>query len=377
MVRSLRALWNIDPGFRADNVLTFGLSLSPATNNASPQTIRTTVRQLNTQLNSAPGIRAASFSAGGSPLQGEDDLSFWIEGEPKPASPNEMHMTLVYRVEPAYLKAMGISLKRGRFFDDHDDETSPPVVVVDEIFANKFFPGTDPIGKRIRQGGYDPQTIIGIVGHVKQWGLDTDESQSLRAQLYEPFRQFPDNAMNQLFALGVVVLTDGSQSNQFDTIRRTIQAQDSQNVVFNPQTMNEAIAESLSERRFAMILLDSFAVLALLLAAIGLYGVISYLVGQRTQELGIRIALGAQRRDVLSLVLRDGIRMAAAGVGVGLLAALGLTRLLTKMVYGVSTTDPATFAVIAGLLIMVALLACLLPARRATKVDPLVALRYE
>jgi predicted permease len=378
MVRSLRALWQIDPGFRADNVLTFGLSLSPAIRSSNPQTIRATLRQMSAQLNSTPGIRAASFSAGGSPLQGEDDSFFWIEGEPKPASNSDAHASLVYRVEPAYLSAMGIPLKRGRFFDDHDIETSPSVVVVDEIFANKFFAGTDPIGKRIRQGDGDPQTIIGVVGHVKQWGLDTDESQSLRAQFYEPFRQFPDNAMSQTAGgMGVVVLTDGSQSNQFDAIRRGIQAQDIHNVVFNPQTMNEAIAQSLAERRFAMILLDAFALLALLLAAIGLYGVISYLVGQRIQELGIRIALGAQRKDVLSLVLRDGIRMAAAGVGVGLLAALGLTRLLAKMVYGVSPTDPATFALIAALLIMVALLASVVPAQRATKVDPLTALRCE
>lgn len=378
MVRSLRALWNIDPGFRADNVLTFGLSLPPATRDSSPQSIRATLRELSTHLNSTPGIRAVSFSAGGSPLQGEDDLFFWLDGQPKPASQSEMNMTLVYRVEPAYLNAMGIPLKQGRFFDEHDNETSQPVVVIDDVFANKFFPGADPIGKRIRQGDDEPQTIIGVVGHVKQWGLDSDESQSLRAELYEPFRQFPDNAMSRVAAgVGVVVLGDGSQSNQFDSIRKTIQNQNSENVVFTPQTMNEAIAESLAERRFAMILVDSFALLALMLASIGLYGVISYLVGQRTQELGIRIALGAQPRDVLSLVLVDGIKMALAGVAVGLAASLGLTRLLTKMVYGVSTTDPATFAVIAALLIMVALLACLVPARRATKVDPLTALRFE
>ncbi|HJZ83251.1 MAG TPA: FtsX-like permease family protein, partial [Pyrinomonadaceae bacterium] len=378
MVRSLRALWNVDPGFRADNVLTFGLSLSPATRKASPETIRSTLRQLSSQLNSTPGVVAASFSAGGSPLQGEDDLSFWIDGKPKPASQSEMSAALVYRVEPGYLKAMGIPLKQGRFFDDHDTETAQPVVVVDEIFANQFFPGENPIGKRIRQGGYDPQTIIGVAGHVKQWGLDTDESQSLRAELYEPFRQFPDPAMSGVAGgVGVVVLSDGSQSNQFDSIRRAIQAQNSEHVVFNPQTMNEAIAQSLSERRFAMILLDSFALLALLLASIGLYGVISYLVGERTQELGIRIALGAQRKDVLHLVLWDGIKMAVGGVAVGLVASLGLTRLLTGMMFGVSPRDPATFAVIAILLIAVALLACLVPARRATKVDPLTALRCE
>jgi predicted permease len=378
MVRSLRALWNVDPGFRPDNVLTFNLSLAPGTRDGDPKTIRNTVRQLSAELNSLPGIRAASFSAGGSPLQGEDDLSFWIDGRPKPASQSEMNMSLVYRVEPAYLTAMGIPLKKGRFFDDHDTETSQQVVVIDDVFAEKFFPGTDPIGQRICQDGYEPQTIVGIVGHVKQWGLDSDESQSLRAQIYEPFRQFPDNAMRGIATgVGVVVLGDGSVLGQFDSIRRTIQNQNNQNVVFTPQTMNEAIADSLSQRRFAMIVLDAFAVLALLLASIGLYGVISYLVGQRTQELGIRIALGAQRRHVLGLVLADGFKMAIGGVVVGLLASFALTRLLTKMVYGVSTTDPATFITISILLIVVALVACYLPARRATKVDPLVALRYE
>jgi len=273
---------------------------------------------------------------------------------------------------------MGIPLKRGRFFDNQDNEKSQPVVVVDEVLANKFFPGDDAIGKRIRQGDEAPQTIVGVVGHVKQWGLDSDEGQSLRAQLYEPFRQFPDDAMSGVAAgVGMVVRGDGSVSNQFDWVRRAIQNQNPENVVFTPQTMTEAIAQSLSERRFTMILLDSFAVLALLLAVIGLYGVISYLVGQRTQELGIRIALGAQRGDVLRLVLANGIKMVLLGVTAGLLASLGLTRLLTKMVYGVSTNDPATFAVIAVLLVIVALSACLIPARRATKIDPLIALRYE
>ena len=168
----------------------------------------------------------------------------------------------------------------------------------------------------------------------------------------------------------------GSQQ-QVDSIRSLVKSLNSQNLVYNPQTMNQAIAESLSSRRFAMVLLDSFAVLALLMAGLGLYGVISYLVERRTQELGIRIALGAQSWSVLRLVLRDGLKMALAGVGVGLLAAFGLTRLLAKMLYGVSTTDPPTFIVISCGLVIVALLACFIPARRATKVDPLVALRYE
>ncbi|HXI23972.1 MAG TPA: ABC transporter permease [Pyrinomonadaceae bacterium] len=377
MIRSIRALWNIDPGFRSDDLLTFGLSLAPSTRNDKPEAIRANLRQLSDRLNSMPGVKAVSLQSGAFPLLDEDDTLFWIEGEPKPTTGSDMHATLTSAVEPTYLTAMGMPLKQGRFFDNHDDEHAPWVVVVDEVFANKFFPGVNPIGKRIRQGDDDPQTIIGVVGHVKHWGLDSDDTQSLRAQMYEPLRQFPDPAVPG-FAAGVRVVLRGPVSQQqIDSIRSLVKSLNGQNIIYNPQTMNESIAGSLSSRRFAMVLLDSFAVLALFMASLGLYGVISYLVERRTQELGIRIALGAQSWSVLRLVLRDGLRMALAGVGVGLLAAFGLTRLLAKMVYGVSTTDPATFIAISCGLTLVALLACYFPARRATKVDPLVALRYE
>lgn len=377
MIRSIRALWNIDPGFRSDDLLTFGVSLDPSLRNDKPEAIRANLRQLSDRLNSMPGVQAASLQSGSFPLLDEDDTLFWIDGETKPTIGSDMHQTLVSAVEPTYLTAMGMPLKQGRFFDNHDDDHAPWVVVVDEIFADKFFPGVNPIGKRIRQGDDNPQTIIGVVGHVKHWGLDSDDTQSLRAQMYEPLRQFPDPAMSG-FAAGVRVALRGPVSQQqVDAIRSLVKSLNSQNVVYNPQTMNEAIAGSLSSRRFAMVLLDAFAVLALLMATLGLYGVISYLVERRTQELGIRIALGAQSWSVLRLVLGDGLKMALAGVGIGLLAAFGLTRLLAKMVYGVSTTDPATFIAISGGLIIVALLACYLPARRATNVDPLVALRYE
>ena len=378
MIRSLRALWTVDPGFRPDNVLTFALSLSPSMRAASPEAVRTNLRALSDQISSTTGIRAVSFSAGGVPLLGEDDLSFWVDGQPKPASQSEMNMSLVYRVEPGYLTAMGIPLKQGRFFNNQDDERSLSVVVIDEVFARKFFGGSDPIGKRIRQDGQDPQQIIGVVGHVKQWSIDSDDEQTLQAQLYEPFRQFPDDAMRGLSAgVGVVMLSNGSASASFDSIRRVVQEQNKENVVSRPQTMNEVVAGSLAQQRFSMILLDAFAVVALLLASLGLYGVISYLVGQRTHELGIRLALGAQRTDVLRLILKHGMKMALGGVALGLVAALGLTRLLSKMLYGVSATDPVTFAVITLLLTTVALFACFIPARRATKVDPMVALRYE
>jgi predicted permease len=377
MIRSLTALWNVDPGFHPNNVLTFGLSPSPSLRTAKPEAIRTALRDLSDRIGSTPSVVAVSLSAGGVPLQGEDDLFFWVDGQPKPSSQSEMHMALVYRVEPGYLTAMGVPLKQGRFFNNQDDERSQPVVVIDEVFARKYFGDTDPIGKRIVQEGQDAQQIIGVVGHVKQWSIDSDEDQTLQAQLYEPFRQFPDNAMSAM-ATGVGVVTrSNGPAPPFDAIRRSVQSQNKENVISRAQTMNEVIAASLAERRFSMMLLEAFAVVALLLASLGLYGVISYLVGQRTHELGIRIALGAQRKNVLGLILGHGMKMALAGVALGIVAALVLTRLLAKMVYGVSTTDPLTFAFITLLLTTVALLACYVPARRATKVDPLVALRYE
>ncbi len=379
MIRSLSALWNVDPGFRADNAWTFGLSLSPAMMNAKPEEIQAALNDLSDRLAATPGVKAHSFSDGGVPLQGADDLGFWLEGEPKPATGSDMHTALVYRVEPGYLTAMGIPLKRGRFFSPQDNDKSPRVVVIDEAFARKYFGDTDPIGKRILQEDPDlpegqyAQEIIGVVGHVKQWSLDANEDLTLQAQLYEPFRQ----VQTGWSGLGVVVRSADGTSLPFDSIRNVVENHNKQNVITRPQTMNEVIASTLASRRFAMVLLDAFAAVALLLASLGLYGVISYLVGQRTHELGIRLALGARRQHVMALVLGHGMKMALAGIALGLVAALGLTRLLSKMLFGVSATDPLTFSAIALLLVLVALLACYMPARRATKVDPLVALRYE
>jgi predicted permease len=377
MIRTLNALWQVDPGFRPDNVLTFGLSFPPSMRALSPEARRAALRDLSDRLNSMSGVKAASFSAGASPMQGEGSVSFWLEGQPKPASTSEMHRTLVYGVEPGYLTAMGIPLKQGRFFTKQDEAGSQPVVVIDEVFARQYFPNADPLGKRINLASNSDQLeIVGVVGHVKQWGLDTDDSHALRAQLYFPFRQLGWSP-----EANVVVRVEGGAGTaataHFDALRRVVQSQHSHNVIYEPQTMNEVIANSLARRRFAMILLNAFAVVALLLASIGLYGVISYLVGQRTHELGVRLALGAQRRDVLRLVLSHGMKMALGGVALGLIAALGLTQLLAGLLYGVSATDPATFAGIALLLVAVALTACFVPAWQATKVDPLVALRHE
>ncbi len=377
LIRSLNALWNVDPGFNPNNVMSFGVTFPPSMRGATADSSRAYLRDLSRRLSETPGVGAVSLTAAAAPMISEDDRYFWVDGEPTPASNDDMYMALFYVVEPGYLPAMGIDLKKGRFFTDHDDERAPRVIVIDEMLAQQRFGNQDPVGRRLHLDDQAPYEIVGVVGHVKQWGLDNDE-QELQAQMYVPFRAAPDSQVEGTGGMGVVVRADNTIGPSFFTsIRNTVQAQNNQNVISNTQTMNEVIAESLAQRRFAMIVLGSFAAAALLLASLGIYGVISYLVGQRTHELGIRVALGASRRQILTLVLGHGLKMTLAGVVLGLVAAFGLTRLMRTMLFGIGATDPATFAIIAVLLTIVALLACYLPARRATRVDPLVALRNE
>jgi predicted lysophospholipase L1 biosynthesis ABC-type transport system permease subunit len=253
------------------------------------------------------------------------------------------------------------------------------VAVIDDVFARKHFPGQDPIGKRIVLNNTRVKLeVVGVVGHVKQWGLDLDDTHSLRAQLYLPCMQMPDNFVAMAPSGSTVMLRyEGNLSAVLDSIRHTNQQMSSQQVIYGVQTMESLISESLAARRFAMILLGGFAVLAFVLASVGIYGVIAYIVGQRTQEIGIRMALGAQRNHVLRLVVWQGARLALMGVSIGIAGALALTRLMTNLLYGVSATDPLTFAGLALILTLVAIAACCLPARRAMRVDPVVALRYE
>ncbi|HTG94374.1 MAG TPA: ADOP family duplicated permease, partial [Pyrinomonadaceae bacterium] len=381
MVRTLNALWNVDPGFKADNVMVFDLTLPTWMRDSTPEIVRTSFRDLNEKMKTTPGVESVSFSADALPMYSENDLFFWIEGQPKPASTSEMPETLIYTVDTDYLNVMRIPLKQGRFFNANDDERGPAVAVIDEAFAKKHFRDKDPIGARIFINEQTPLQIIGVVGHVKQWGLDTDDKHSLQAQLYVPFRGLPDDDL-PVRSVGVVVRFNGEGNGTqaspfFVALRSTVQRQNDQNAVSNVQTLSRVIADTLAQRRFSMIVLGAFASVALLLAALGIYGVISYLVGQRTHELGIRLALGAGHKDILRLVLSRGMKMAMAGVAIGLVAAFGLTRLMSSMLFGVRPTDPLTFTAIASVLLLVALLATYLPARRATKVDPLTALRSE
>jgi len=378
-VRSLAKLWSVDPGFNPHNVLTFGLTLPPSIMHANPDAIRAAFREFDDQLASVPGILAVSQTWGAVPLSGDDEQLFWLEGQPKPENENDMNWAIDYIVEPGYLQAMGIPLLRGRFFTVHDDEHSPRVVVVDEVFAQKYFPNQNPIGKRVNLAASNQLAeIVGMVGHVKQWGLDTDGQQSLRSDLYIPCMQMPDDFIAMApSGSAVVVRSEGNSPGLLDSIRHISAQVSNQQVIYGAQTMNSLISDSMASRRFSMTLLAVFAVLALLLASVGIYGVISYVVGQRTNEIGIRMAMGAHQRDILFLILGRGGKLAGVGVAIGLAAAWGLTRLMTSLLYGVGATDPATFAGVAVLLITVALAACYIPARHAAKVDPLVALRYE
>ena len=378
MIRSLTRLWGVDPGFNSRNVLTGGLTLPQSMMAASPDAIRAAFREFDHKIASIPGVEAVSQTWGSVPMAGDDEQTFWFEGQPKPANPNDRSWAIDYIVEPGYLKAMEIPLLRGRFFTNQDNEHSPRVVVVDDVFARKYFPNENPLGKRILRDDASPEEIVGVVGHVKQWGLDADDTEKLRAQIYIPCMQMPD-AFITMQASGSTVIIRSRQAGTglLDSIRHASQQISSEQIIFNPQTMDQIIADSLAERRFSMILFGAFAALALLLASVGIYGVISHVVGQRTHEIGIRMALGARRLDVLRLILVGAGRVALIGVALGLVCALSLTSLLANRLYGVSPQDPITFIAVPSILIAVALLASYLPARRATKVDPMTALRYE
>ena len=380
MLRTLVRLWDVNPGFDPHNVLEFGFSLPPSMSQSSPAAIRAAFRDVEATIAATPGVDAVAMSWGAFPMGGDDEWTFWLEGQAKPANQSGMDMALDYVVAPDYLKAMRIPLRSGRFFAAQDDEHSPPVVVVDDVFAHRYFGAESPLGKRVYLPIRDGQAaeIVGVVGHVKQWGLDSDDTESVRAQLYFPFMQLPDPVMSRApFGMGVVVRLQTSARGAFDSIRSNLRRMNSQQVVYAVATVDEMISSSIASRRFLMILLGSFAGLALLLACIGIYGVISYLTGQRVHEIGVRLALGAQPQAVLRMVLEQAAKMALAGVLVGLAASLALTRLMSGMLFGVSARDPLTLLAVSLVLVVVALAASYLPARRAMRIDPLVALRHE
>jgi putative ABC transport system permease protein len=308
------------------------------------------------------------------PLSGNaSSKTFTLEGQA--LAPGNLSASNFRIISPNYFRAMGIPLQKGRVFTERDTSASPLAVIVNETFARRFFPGADPIGKRVLIGADltenpnpPPSEIIGVVGDVHHNGLDTEAG----PEYYVSYLQDPLRRMDL-----VVRTRSDNPSSMVATLRNAIKEVDQEQYIPRVETMDQLLAESVARRRFNMMLLGIFAALALALAAVGIYGVMSYSVTQRTHEIGIRIALGAQTSDVIRMVVSQGMTLALIGVAIGLLAAFAVTRIMSSLLFGVSPTDTVTFAAVALLLSGIALVACLIPARRATRVDPMVALRYE
>jgi putative ABC transport system permease protein len=373
LIKSFLNILNTDPGFDARNLLTMQLSLKVEKNDG--RKVLNFFAEAQDRIAALPGVEAAAYS-NGLPLTGASDTAFAIEGRPKP-EPGQVPQSMLYVTSPSYLKAMGIRLVRGRFFTTQDTQSSPRVAVIDEVFARQQFPDQDPIGQHLAGNENNPTTeIVGVVAHVKHFGLDSEER--IKSQLYLPFNQAPDEILPMLAPrMNLVLRTTADPLALTAAVRREVQALDPNQPVYNVTTMEQTLDRSLATQRLSTMLLMMFACVALVLAAVGIYGVMSYVVTQRRHEIGIRIALGAQRVDVLRLVLRQGMWLTACGVLVGLVAAFALSRLMASLLFGVSPTDPLTFGLVALGLAVVTLIACLVPARRALKVDPMIALRYE
>ncbi|HZU22183.1 MAG TPA: FtsX-like permease family protein, partial [Terriglobales bacterium] len=351
----------------------------PATPNTTAAETRARLRQFDQTMQHVPGVQAVSVTLGSRPMIHDSSLPLWIQGEPKPANDNDMHAAMFYLAEAGFQQAMGITLLRGRFLGPQDDEHAPRVIVVDNDFASTYLPGQYAIGKLVNLEQFDVQAqIVGVVEHVKQWGPAGDPKAAIEPQFFYPFMQLPEKLMPMVAGgVAVVLRTYGDPAAVMSAVRDAVRRTDPREVVYNVDTMDEVWGRSMAARRVTMVLLAGLAALALVLACVGTYGVASYLVGQRTQEIGVRMALGAGRKDILRMVLTEGAKMAALGAIAGTAAALVLTRLMASQLFGVSAHDPSTFAGVAALLISITIAACYLPAQRAMRVDPAVALRQQ
>jgi putative ABC transport system permease protein len=379
MVRSLVELTDVNPGFNSQHALVFSIS-PPAAKVATAAQVRETYRDLTARFEAIPGVKAVSPLFGALPLTGDSLVPFWIVGQPKPSSAREMTRAQWYAAAPDYLQAMGIPLLRGRFIGKQDNETAPFVVVIDDGFARSYFPGEDPIGKHINLGILDVTgaEIVGVVGHVKHVGLGVTGILDKRGQIYFSMMQLPDKLLPLFGRSSTFVVRAAAATATVTAAIHSVSEQfDRRQVLYDFQPMTKVVSDSIAAQRFAMSLLGVFASIALVLSGVGVFAVISYLTSRRTHEIGIRMALGAQPVDIARVVLGHGMRVALPGVAIGLAAALALTRLLASQLYGVSAKDPVTFAGVAGLLMLVALAACYIPARRAMRVDPVIALRFE
>ena len=381
LIRTFVAVTSVKPGFDTANVLTMKTSLAGVKYDTAAK-MEVLIRDMQEHFEALPGVEAAAY-AFNLPVEGGIDLPFSIIGR-APSKDGPYHGDETYRLISArYFEALGIPLRRGRLLNDADSSRGAPVVVLNEAFAKKYWPKEDPMGQSIMIGhGLGPEfedkprLIVGIVANVRENGLDQD----LNPVFYVPEAQAPDGMValgNRILPSSWVVRTRGNPSRLAASVQREILRVDPQLPVAEIHTMAQVLSKSTARQNFNMLLLGIFGGVALLLAAVGIYGVMAYAVEQRTAEIGIRVALGAQQMQMLGLIMRHGLLLAAIGVVVGTGAAFGLTRFLRTLLFGVTVSDPATFVLVPALLTFVALLACFIPARRAARVDPVIALRAE
>jgi putative ABC transport system permease protein len=367
LIRSFLRVSGVDPGFDPDRVLTMNMSLSSARYKMHPDRARFFDRVL-TEVRTLPGVRSAAIATK-LPLLGGSNGSILIEGQPRPKTYWDAPLVEFSRVSTGYFKTMGIRFMRGRDFEERDREGSTGVVIVNEILARTFWKGQDPIGKRLAGRADKPawKQVIGVVRDVRQWGLE----QKPISEMYMPLAQESQGYVS------LVARSDGDPLSLASSVKERIRAVDAEQPVFDVDTMEHITANQLGWRTFNTSLLLAFAAIAMTLASIGIYGVISYSVAQRVPEIGIRMALGAGRRDVLDMVLRQGMAPAILGAAAGILLSFVAARLLSTLLYGVTPTDAVTLVTVAVSLVLVAALASYIPARRAASVDPINALRYE
>jgi putative ABC transport system permease protein len=374
MFRSFSQLRQVNPGFNMDHALTLRVSLpvpDGQISEADQDRFVSFFDRTLTRLSALPGVTAAG-ATNMIPLDGNGtDRLIEIEGY-VPRDQADMPDADNRQTTPGWFAAMGIPLVRGRLIEPADNKQAARIVVVNETFARRFFPNSDAIGRRIRLGKLTAEfpwaTVVGVVGDVRGSALDAPP---------QPTMYWPVAQTHGTPALAIVIRTDGDPGALGSAVRGAIAEIDAAQPIYDLQTLDDLVAKSLGQRRFTLALMLLFGVIALLLSAVGIYGVMAFAVTQRTQEIGVRMALGARATDVVKLIVGSGMSLAAIGVGIGLAGAFAITRLMASLLFGVSPTDIATFGLVSVGLLMVAFLACYLPARRATKVDPLIALRYE
>jgi putative ABC transport system permease protein len=368
LIHSFWRLLQTDAGFDPKGVLALDIPLSRATY-SKPEQRSAAFQQLIGRMKTLPGVRDASVVSNVPLTDFDVELSFQVEGR-EPYKPGEEAVADYTVAGPDYFRTMNIALQRGRVFTDYDVLNSPQVLVVSDAFVKRYFPNEDAIGKRIIFDGPNntPREIVGVVADVRRNGLDVN----VQPEMYASYLQRPERRLN------VVIRTEARDASQLiPAARAEVKAFDPNQIIWRTQTLEQLLSTSVAPRRFNMLLLGIFAGVALVLAAVGLYGVMSYSVSWRTREIGIRMALGAKRADVLRLVVRQGMTMTLIGLALGLVGAFSISRVLRGLLHGVSPTDPLTFVAVSIVLLAVALLACLVPARRATRVDPIIALRTE